>query len=88
MTRVTLEQKDITLKDNAKLLENGPVLVTEQGQPVMAVIPLDESEAEAWAMGQSEELMALVDESRRQLREEGGLSPEQMRKELGLTDNE
>ncbi len=49
---------------------------------------MDESEAEAWSLGQSEELMALVEQSRQQLHEEGALPLEEMRKELGLEEDE
>jgi antitoxin (DNA-binding transcriptional repressor) of toxin-antitoxin stability system len=69
------------------LAQNGPVLITEHGQPVIAVIALDEAEAEAWLMGQSEELMEIVEQSRRRLRDEGGLSLEEMRQELGLPND-
>ncbi len=85
MTTVSLEQEGLTLHEVAELLRSGPVLVTAQGQPVMAVVALDEAEAEAWLMGQSEELMSIVERSRRELREAGGLSPEELRRELGLT---
>jgi len=84
MTTVTLEHTSLTLQDIAKLLREGPVVVTEHGQPVMAVIRLDEAEAEAWLMGQSEELMALVEQARQRLRTEGGLSLDEVRRELGL----
>ncbi|HKZ86172.1 MAG TPA: hypothetical protein VJ793_21265 [Anaerolineae bacterium] len=87
LTTVALEQDKLTLRDLAKLAQNGPVLVTEHGQPVIAVIALDESEAEAWLMGQSEELMEIVEQSRRRLRDEGGLSLEEMRQELGLPND-
>ena len=84
MTTVALEQDKLTLRDLAKLAHSGPVLITEHGQPVIAVIALDEAEAEAWLLGQSEELMEIVEQSRRRLREEGGLSLEEIRQELGL----
>jgi len=84
MTTVTLEQDKLTLQELATLAQDGPVLITEHGQPVMAVVPLDEAEAEAWLMGQSEELMELVEQSRQRLREEGSLSLKDMRTELGL----
>ncbi len=87
MTTVTLEQNKLTLRELAELAQNGPVLITEHGQPVVAVIALDEAEAEAWLMGQSEELMEIVEQSRRRLREEGGLSLKDMRQELELPDD-
>jgi len=84
MTTVTLEKDRLTLQELAELAQNGPVLVTEHGQPVIAVIALDEAEAEAWLMGQNEELMGMVEQSRRRLREEGGLSLKEIREEFGL----
>jgi len=87
MTTAALEQDRLTLRELAELAQNGPVLITEHGQPVVAVIALDEAEAEAWLMGQSEELMEIVEQSRRRLRDEGGLSLKDMRQELELPDN-
>ena len=84
MTTVTLEKDRLTLQELAELAQNGPVLVTEHGQPVIAVIALDEAEAEAWLMGQNEELMEMVEQSRRRLREAGGLSLKEIREEFGL----
>ena len=84
MTTVTLEKDKLTLQELAALAQDGPVLVTERGQPVIAVLPLDEAEAEAWLLGQSEELMEMIEQSRQRLREAGGLSLKEMRAELGL----
>jgi hypothetical protein len=60
MTTVSLEQDDLTLADVAKLVTDGPVLVTRQGE------------------------MELVETARQQLRQEGGISLEDMRRELKL----
>jgi PHD/YefM family antitoxin component YafN of YafNO toxin-antitoxin module len=84
MTTISLEQDELTLADVAGLVTDGPVLVTRQGEPVMAVIALDEAEAEAWLLGKNPELMELVEAARQQLRQEGGISLEDMRRELKL----
>ncbi len=84
MTTVNLDLADFTLREIVDMLRRGPIVVTEHGQPLMTVIAVEEDEAEAWAMGQSEELMALVQQARQQLQEEGGLSLEEMRQEFGL----
>jgi len=82
MTIIRLEEGKITLADVAQMVTQGPVLVTRHGEPVMAVIGLEDEEAEAWLLGQSLDLMELVENARRQLREEGGISLEDMRREL------
>jgi PHD/YefM family antitoxin component YafN of YafNO toxin-antitoxin module len=67
MTTIGLEDNQLTLRDVAAMVADGPILVTRQGEPVMAVVSLDEDEAEAWLLGQNAELVALVKEARRQL---------------------
>jgi antitoxin (DNA-binding transcriptional repressor) of toxin-antitoxin stability system len=66
------------------LLRHGPIVVTEHGEPLMTVVAVDEDEAEAWQLGQSAEVMALVQQARRQLQQGHGVTLAEMRQELGL----
>ena len=87
MTTLSLEQPGASLRDMIDLLRQGPVVITEHGRPVMTVLAVDEDDAFAWSMGQSRELMAVVQEARQELRETGGLSLAEMRRNLGLPPN-
>jgi prevent-host-death family protein len=87
VTTVRLEDGKLTLGDVAALVSEGPVLVTHHGEPVIAVIGLEESEAEAWLLGENPELLELVEEARRQLREGECITLEELRRELGTHQN-
>lgn len=84
MTTIRLEEDGLTLADVAKMVSGGPVLVTRRGEPVMAVIGLEEEDAEAWLLGQNPELMELVERARLQLCAGEGITLEEVRRELDL----
>jgi PHD/YefM family antitoxin component YafN of YafNO toxin-antitoxin module len=82
-----LEDDQLTLRDVAAMVGDGPILVTHQGEPVMVVVGLDKDDAEAWLLGQSPELVALVEEARRQLRAGEYYTLDELRRELGSNQN-
>ncbi len=84
MKALALEQKNLTPRERAKLMRNGPVLLAENGTPIMTVYAAPQDEAESWQMSQSQDLDDLLQNSRQSLRQEGGLSLQEMRQELGL----
>ncbi len=84
MKVVPLEKTTLTLPDVADLAREGPVILTRQGEPVAAIQDLSESDWESVALANNPRFLALIEESRRSYREEGGISIEQVRSELGL----
>jgi PHD/YefM family antitoxin component YafN of YafNO toxin-antitoxin module len=82
VTTIRLEDDQLTLGDVAAMVSDGPILVTRHGEPVMAVIALEEDEAETWLLGQSPELLELVEQARRQLRAGESVTLEELRREL------
>ena len=87
MTTIRLEDDRLTLADVAAMVSEGPILVTRRGEPVMAVIGLEDGDAETWLLGQNPELLALVEEARRQLRAGDSITLEELRRELGGRQN-
>lgn len=51
VTTIRLEDDQLTLRDVAAMVGDGPILVTHQGEPVMAVVGLDKDEAEPGCWG-------------------------------------
>lgn len=87
VTTIRLEDDQLTLRDVAAMVGDGPILVTHQGKPVMAVVGLDKDEAEAWLLGQNPELVALVEEARRQVRAGESYTLDDLRRDLSGNQN-
>jgi PHD/YefM family antitoxin component YafN of YafNO toxin-antitoxin module len=84
MKVLELETTDLTLIETAKLARSGPVILIRKGKPVAAIRALSEDDWESLSLAENPRFQALIDEARRNYREQGGLSSEQVRKKLGL----
>ena len=84
MTTKTIEISDLTLKDLAKFVKSEPVIVMDKKDPVYAVIPLDEEDYESWLLSENPKFMEIIERSRKQFREKGGIPIEEVEQELGL----
>ena len=71
-----------TLADYAEEIESGLVVVTEDGQPVAALVPIENADLETVALGASQQFQELIQRSRVRVQQEGGVSGEDMRKRL------
>src|SRR5207253_1161539 len=66
-----------------KASEGGPVVVTRNGKPVAVLVGVqDEEEIERLLMAYSPQLRAILDRSRKQIAEGGGIGHEQFWAEL------
>ena len=84
MKVIRLETTDLTSRDVVELAKRGTVILTRDGEPVAAVKDLSGCDWEAVALGNNPRFRALIDESRRSHRKQGGISLEEVRRELGL----
>lgn len=84
MKLVPLEKTALTIADLARLSKQGPVILTRKGKPLAAVKNLQGSDWEAVSLANNPRFLALIEESRRSYREEGGISIDDLCKELGL----
>jgi hypothetical protein len=84
MKVVALEESDVTVPDLAEMAKDGPVILTRNGKPLAAVKDLSGSDWESVALANNPRFLALIEESRRSHREEGGISLDDLRAELGL----
>jgi hypothetical protein len=85
MNKVELEGTTLTVPDLAELAKKGPVILTRHGKPLAAVKDLSGSDWESIALANNPRFLALIEESRRSYRDQGGMSLEEIRRELGLT---
>jgi prevent-host-death family protein len=80
----TVEMKQATgpLADYARDVEKEPVVVTEHGRPVAALMPIENADRETVALSTNPQFLALIERSRRRHETEGGISTEEMRRRL------
>jgi antitoxin (DNA-binding transcriptional repressor) of toxin-antitoxin stability system len=71
-----------SLAEYAAHLEGGPVVVTEGGHPVAALVPIENADLETVTLSTSRQFLDLIERSRARVRAEGGVSQEGMRRRL------
>ena len=72
-----------TLGDYAGEIDSGPVVVTNQGRPVAALVPIENADLETVALSTDRQFLDLIERSRARVRAEGGVSSEEMRRRFG-----
>ena len=78
----TVEKQDATrtLADYAADIQGGPVVVTDHGSPVAALVPIENADLETVALSTNRQFLDLIERSRSRVQAEGGVSSEEMRK--------
>jgi antitoxin (DNA-binding transcriptional repressor) of toxin-antitoxin stability system len=68
-----------TLAEYASEIENGPVIVTNEGTPVAALVPIINADLETAALSTNRDFLELIERSRARARTEGGIPSDEMR---------
>ena len=68
------------LSEYAAQIESGPVIVTSEGQPVAALVAIENADLESISLGTNSEFLALIARSRSRVQSEGGISSDEMRR--------
>ena len=68
-----------TLAEYTANIDSGPVIVTNHGQRVAALVPIENADMETVALSTSRVFLDLIERSRTRARAEGGISSEEMR---------
>jgi hypothetical protein len=84
MNRVELENTELSIPDLAELAKTGTVILTRHGKALAAVKTLPGADWESISLANNPQFRALIEESRRSYREQGGQSLDEIRTELGL----
>jgi antitoxin (DNA-binding transcriptional repressor) of toxin-antitoxin stability system len=87
MTIRTIELVDATqsLATYIQDIATGPLVLTINGQPVAALVALDNADLETITLSQDPAFLALIEQSRERQQREGGLSSDELRRRLGLS---
>lgn len=77
-----IEQSDATgtLAEYAGDINSGPFIVTSHGQPVAALVAIENADMETVALSTNRQFLELIERSRARVRAEGGISSEEMRR--------
>lgn len=84
MKTIELDQATASLAEYARQVKSEPVLLTEQGSPVAALLSLEDVDEESLSLSTNPQFMEIIEQSRARLAAEGGISSEEMRRRLGL----
>jgi hypothetical protein len=88
MKVVPLEETTLTVPQLEEMVKDGPVILTRNGQPLLAVKDVSGSDWESVSLASNPRFLAIIEESRRSYREEGGIRLDDIRRELGLDAGE
>lgn len=85
MRTVEMEQATAPLAEYARRARKEGVVVTVRGKPVATVTAVPRgADWESLAVGMHPKFLAIMEHSRREHRERGGISPDEMRKHFGI----
>ena len=82
MKVVEKQDATATLAAYAEQIAEGPVIVTSEGRPVAALVPIENADLETAALSTNREFIDLIERSRARVRAEGGVSADEMRRRL------
>jgi antitoxin (DNA-binding transcriptional repressor) of toxin-antitoxin stability system len=71
-----------TLAEYAENMESGPVIVTDHGCPVAALVPIENADLETVTLSTNQQFLNLIERSRARVAQEGAISSADMRRRL------
>ena len=80
----TIERTDATdsLAKYAGQTENLPIVITDHGQPIAALLSVPNADLETVSLSTNPQFLSLIARSRARQEKEGGISAEEMRRRL------
>jgi antitoxin (DNA-binding transcriptional repressor) of toxin-antitoxin stability system len=74
-----------TLAEYASKIKSGPVIVTQAGRPVAALVPIENADLETVSLSTNRRFLELIERSRARSRWEGTVSSAEMRQRFEST---
>ena len=84
MKTVAVEDTTLTAEQLVAMARQEVVIVTRKGSPLVAVRDVSGSDWESVSLANNAKFVALIEESRRSYREQGGITLDEIRKEFDL----
>jgi len=82
MKTVELKKATLSLSDYTKKAKKEPVIITEDGRPIAALVSIPNSDIETVSLSNNSKFIAIIERSRARHKAEGGISTEEMRRRL------
>lgn len=84
MKMLEMAKATAPLATYAQKVGKEPVILTDGGRPVAALISLEDTDLESLALSANPQFLALISRSRERIKLEGGISGHEIRRRLGL----
>lgn len=84
MKTLEMAKAKAPLSEYARNIRKGPVVLTVDGKPVAALVPIENADLETVALSTDSRFLALIERSRVRQKSEGGISGTEMRRRLGV----
>lgn len=84
MKTLDVTQATAPLADYAQDAGREPVIVTMEGKPIAALVPIENADWETVRLSTHPQFLALIERSRVRQKAEGSISSTEMRRRLGL----
>lgn len=84
MKVVPLEGTTMTVPELVELAKDEAIILTRDGQPLASVRDVSGSDWESTSLAHNPRFIAIIEQSRRSYRDQGGIGLEQLRRELSL----
>jgi len=85
MKTVEMDSATMSLADCARAADKEPLIVTDHGEPVAVLLPLENTDLETASLSSNPRFLKLIERSRSRMSQEGGISSAEVRRRLGLT---
>ena len=82
MKTLDITKATAPLSDYARKIRKNPVILTQNGRPIAALISLENADAESICLSNNKQFVALMEKSRARHKAEGGISSAEMRRRL------
>ena len=86
MKTLDIAKATASLAQYAREVGDEPIVLTDAGRPVAALVSVEEADLESLALSTHPEFLDLIERSRARYRAEGGISSAEMRRRLGLQE--
>ncbi|MGO9466001.1 MAG: hypothetical protein ACLQIB_43760 [Isosphaeraceae bacterium] len=88
MKKVEITQATKSLERYARELGQEPLVLTERGHAIAALLPVDDADVESMTLSLSPRFQAVIDRARAEYRNGASLSAEDARRELGIPESD
>ncbi len=84
MKKLEISKATASLANYVQNLNQETLILSSEGEPVAVLMPIENADLETISLSTNHEFIAILEESRASLKEEGGIPLDEMKRRLGL----